>query len=219
MKNVLIILFQLWLLHCLISCGPTTRDKAAVNAYTLEIVDSVQVDFLGSLSLYAVHSVKELFLFHEYRQKTLILTDRKGDILSTFAEPSDAPTSYGSTASFVGDRIVVLGPQKLVFYDLDFNFIKSYNKPYAGKGMLYSGYDRLQKGEINDEIHLVAFTGGPQHPAATKQEDYYTHFNTFDLIHPDTGGFSPIVSLHPKSRYFQGRLLIIYGRCFRWMKT
>ncbi|WP_162340442.1 hypothetical protein [Cyclobacterium salsum] len=207
MKNVLIILFQLWLLHCLISCGPTTRDTAAVNSYTLEIVDSVQVDFLGNPQLIAVHSAKDLFIFHEYRQNKLILTDRKGELLSTFDHPSDAPTSYGNTAcaaTFVGDHIAVLGPQKLVIYDLDFNFIKSHQKPYAGKGMLYSGYDHLQKAEVNDEIYLVAFTGGPQHPAATNQEAYYTHFNTFDLIHTDTGGFTPITALHPKSRYFQG---------------
>lgn len=188
MKNFSGILFQLWLVNYLISCGPTARDKASDYSYALEIVDSVQVDFLGDLQLYAQHPGKELFLFQEFRQNKFILTDRGGEILSTFDQPSDSPISYGNTAcaaTFVGDHIVVLGPQKLVVYDLDFEFIKSHKKPYAGKGLVYSGYDHLQKANINDEIILVAFTGGPQHPAATNQEAYYTHFNTFDLIHLD----------------------------------
>lgn len=207
MKKFSVILFKLGLLQCLISCGPTATDKAAVNSYTLEIVDSVQVDFLGNPQLIAVHPKKDLFLFLLFRQKKLILTDRRGEVLSTFDHPSDAPTSYGNTAcaaTFIEDHIAVLGPQKLVFYDLDFNFIKSHKKPYAGKGIIYSGYDHLHKANTNNDINLVAFTGGPQHPAATNQEAYYTHFNTFDLIHPDTGGFTPIVPLHPKSRYLQG---------------
>jgi len=207
MKSIYGILFQLWLANYLISCGPASRDKASVSSYTLEIVDSVQVDFLGDPQLIAVHPGRDLFLFSEFRQKKLILTDRSGEVLSSFDQPSDSPISYGNTAcaaTFVEDRIVVLGPQKLVIYDLDFNFIKSHKKPYAGKGLIYSGYDHLQKATVNDEIKLVAFTGGPQHPAATNQEAYYTHFNTFDLIGLDAGGFVPITPLHPKSRYAQG---------------
>ncbi|WP_162419136.1 hypothetical protein [Cyclobacterium roseum] len=207
MKNITAILLQLCLVIHLFSCGPATTDRVSSTSYTLEIVDSVQVDFLGSLQLYAIHSSRDLFLFSEFRQKKLVLTDQSGEVLSTFDQPADAPVSFGNTAcaaTFVGDSIVVMGPQKLVIYDLDFNFIKSHQKPYAGKGMLYSGYDHLQKAEVNDEICLVAFTGGPQHPAATNQEAFYTHFNTFDLVSLDTGGFRPITPLHPKSRYFQG---------------
>ncbi len=207
MKNLSWILFQILLINGLISCGPSARDNASFPSYALEIVDSVQVDFIGNLQLVAVYAEKDLFLFLEFRQKKLILTDRRGEILSSFDQPSDSPISYGNiacAATFVGDSIVVLGPQKLVMYDLDFKYIRSHPKPYAGKGMIYSGYDHLQKANINDDTKLVAFTGGPQHEAATNQKAYYIHFNTLDLIHLDSGEFSPIVPLHPNSRYFQG---------------
>lgn len=202
------ILLQLCLITCLFSCGSTNNENSPNTSYTLEIVDSVQVDFLGNLQLYAVHSARDLFLFHEFRKNQFILTDKNGKVLSSFDQPGDAPTSYGNTpgsATFVGDSIVVMGRQKLVIYDLNFDYIKSHKKPYAGKGMFYSGYDHLQKANIANETHLVAFTGGPQHPAATNQEAYYSHFNTFDLINLDSGGFVPITPLHPESRYNQGK--------------
>lgn len=205
MKNI--ILLQLCLVNYLFSCGPTLRDKTSDTSYTLEIVDSVQVDFLGSLSLYAVHSTRDLFLFYESDQNKLVLTDQRGEVLYTFKPPGDSPYSYGNdafSATFVGDSIVVMGRQQLVFYDLDFDFIKSHHKPYASGGMAFFGLDHLQKANIAGEINLVAFTGGPQYPAASNQEAYYTHFNTFDLINLDSGGFVPITPLHPKSRYLQG---------------
>lgn len=203
-----LILLQLCLVNCLFSCGPTAIDKVTATSYALEIVDSVQVDFLGNLQLYAVHSTKDLFLFHEFQQNQFILTDKNGEVLSTFDQPGDAPSSYGNTAcsaTFVGDSIVVMGRQKLVIYNLDFDYIKSHQKPYAGQGMTYSGFDHLHKVNIGDETNLVAFTGGAQHPVATNQEAYYNHFNTFDLISLDSGGYVPITPLHPASRYMQGK--------------
>lgn len=207
MKTTSAILFKLCLINFLFSCNPTANDKASATTYALEIVDSVQVDFLGNLDLYAVHSTKDLFLFHDYSQKIFILTDQSGEVLSTFDQPGDAPTSFGNfpcAATFIGDTIAVLGPQKLVTYNLDFEFITGHKKPYAGKGMIYSGYDHLQKANIAGEKNLVAFTGGPQHAAASNEAAYYANFNTFDLINLDSGGFKPIIPLHPKSRYFQG---------------
>ncbi|WP_339922032.1 hypothetical protein [uncultured Cyclobacterium sp.] len=202
------ILLQLCLITCLFSCRPSDDDTASDTSYALEIVDSVQVDFLGNLQLYAVHATRDLFLFHEFRQKKLILTNQNGKVLSSFDQPADSPISYGNTAcaaTFVGDSIVVMGKQKLVIYDLNFDFIKSHQKPYAGQGMTYSGYDHLQKANIAGETNLVAFTGGAQYPAFTNEEAYYNHFNTFDLINLDSGGYVPITPLHPKSRYKQGK--------------
>lgn len=212
------ILLQICLINCFFSCGSKDNDNLSDTSYALEIVDSVQVDFLGNLQLYAVHSTKDLFLFHEFRQNQFILTDKNGQILSSFDQPGDSPSSYGKTpssATFVDDSIVVMGQQKVVIYDLNFDFIKSHQKPYAGKGMFYSGYNHLQKANIANETHLIAFTGGPQHSAATNQEAYYSHFNTFDLISLDSGGFVPITPLHPKSRYKQGKAFNFIRHYFR----
>jgi len=49
------------------------------------------VDFLGNLQLYAVHSTKDLFLFHEFQQNQFILTDKNGEVLSTFDQPAMRP--------------------------------------------------------------------------------------------------------------------------------
>ena len=212
------ILLQICLINCFFSCGSKDNDNLSDTSYALEIVDSVQVDFLGNLQLYAVHSTKDLFLFHEFQQNQFILTDKNGEVLSTFDQPGDAPSSYGNTAcaaTFVGDSIVVMGQQKVVIYDLNFDFIKSHQKPYAGQGMTYSGFDHLHKVNIGDETNLVAFTGGAQHPVATNQEDYYNHFNTFDLISLDSGGFVPITPCIPKAGTNRVRLLILSGHYFR----
>lgn len=177
------------------------------NEWELEILDSIQVDYLGDLNLLAVHPEGNHFLFGSTEDNRLILTDNKGKITNTFEEPKDSPKSVGqltTAATFFGNQIVVLGMNKLVTYDLDLQFIKSEKTPKIGRSMYYIGFDFLKPIKVNEKEQLLAFNGGPQNEISSNQPEYYQEYNTFELIDLNLGTFTPVVPFHPRSRFLSG---------------
>ncbi len=191
------------------SCSSEKNSDAVhLPDYEFVIVDSLQVDHLGSLALLDIHEEKELFLFSSGDDNRLFLTNQSGEIISTFEEPGDSPTAFGSktgSGTFVGDRIVIMGRTRFAIYDLDFNFQHGFKLGYPSSGMFYLSFDHLQPAIQNGKAKLVAFTGGAQTEASSNQPEYYSEYNTFDLIDLDSGTFTPVLPFHPKSRFLSGK--------------
>ncbi|TXE06691.1 hypothetical protein [Algoriphagus aquimarinus] len=177
------------------------------NEWELQIVDSIQVDYLGQLMLLAIHPDGNHFLFGNSANNHLILTDGKGDIITTYEEPADAPTSVGpltTSATFLGDQIIAMGNNRLAVYDLKLQFLKSLKFPPIGRGMYYNGFDFLQPISLQGENELLGFIGGPQNDIPSNQPEYYSQYNLFELFNLDQETFSPVVPFHEKSRFLNG---------------
>lgn len=201
-------LFTIVLCFVFYSCSQEKMDEAgSLPKYEITIIDSVQVDHLGSLNLLDIHEEKELLLFSSGNDNNLFLTNKSGEILATFDEPGDSPTAFGSSTGsgvFFGDQIVIMAPPRFAVYDLEFNFKRGFKMPYNPSGMFYSGFDHIQPVLENGKNKLLAFTGGAQTEAPSNQPEYYQEYNTFDIIDVDSGTFSPIIPFHPQSRFLSG---------------
>lgn len=200
--------FFLLLSFVFFSCTSKNSDERFANySYELEIIDSLTVDYMGSLELLSIDPSRDLFLFAGQEQGELLLTNRNGVILQAFKKPIDAPDSFGpyvQGATFLGDTLLVFGVSHFAMYDLEFNLIQKFKKSYANRGMIYVGFDHLQVGKKDGKSILVAFSGGPQTEYPTNSKDYYASFNTFDIIDKENKSFTPIVPFHPRSRYSKG---------------
>jgi hypothetical protein len=169
------------------------------NEWELQIVDSIQVDYLGQLVLLAIHPDGNHFLFGNSSNNHLVLTDGKGDIITTYEEPADAPTSVGAlttSATFLGDQVITTGNNRLAVYDLKLQFLKSLKFPPIGRG--------IQPISLQGENELLGFIGGPQNDLPSNQPEYYSQYNLFELINLDQEAFSPLVPFHEKSRFLTG---------------
>ena len=201
------------------SCSQESTDASGVlPEYEFTTIDSMQVDHLGSLILLDIHEEKELFLFSSGDDNNLILTDKSGEIISTFNEPGDSPTAIGShtgAGTFLGDRIVMMGRTRFAVYDLEFNFLNGFKMPYSPSGMFYLSFDHLQPVIQDGKNKLLAFTGGAQTETPSNQPEYYQEYNTFDLIDVDSGTFTPIVPFHPQSRFLHGEAFRFIAPIFR----
>ena len=206
MKNLSFI-FSLLIILCL-SCSQ--KDSSSENQlpdYEFVITDSLQIDHLEALTLLDIHEDKELFLLTSQNSNSLFLANKSGEIIATFEEPGDAPTAFGNNTGsgvFLDNQIVIMGRTRFAVYDLDFNFQHGFKLPSPPSGMFYLGFDHLQPVTANETNKLVAFTGGPQTETPSNQPQYYQEYNTFDLIDPDSGTFTPIVPFHPQSRFLSG---------------
>ena len=184
-----------------------TAGVYALPEYEFEIIDSIQVDHLGTLILLDVHEEKGLFLFSCEENNHLFLTNKSGEIISTFDEPADSPSAFGShtgAGTFLGDQIVIMGLPRFGIYDLDFNFLRGFKMPYFPSGMFYLSFDHLQPVMKGGKQKLLAFSGAAQTETPPNQQEYYQEYNTFDLIDVDSGTFTPVVPFHPQSRFLSG---------------
>ena len=206
-RKYLLLGFLVSLFSCTSSETKNENTEGLSNEWELLILDSIQVDYLGDINLLAVHPEGTHFLFGSSDDNKLILTDNKGEITSIFDEPTDSPKSVGqftSAATFFGDEIVAMGMNKLVIYDLDFQFIKSEKTPKIGRSMYYIGFDFLKPISINGKEQLLSFNGGPKNEIPSNQPEYYQEYNTFELIDLDENSFTPVVPFHPRSRFLSG---------------
>lgn len=189
------------------ACASKEEKTSGLLTWELEIVDSIQIQTLEDLELMAVQPEKELFLFSVFAKNTqMILTNSSGEILRRLDVPKDAPNGFGGLcagAIFMGDSIIIQGPQGIYFYDLEFNFLKSLKRPYPPKGMFYSGFDHVYSAETFAGPSLISFSGNPQTDFPPNQKGYYENYNAFDLIPLGTEEFKPIAPLHPDSRYLK----------------
>ena len=65
--------------------------------------------------------------------------------------------------------------------------------------------NHLQPAKFNNKDILLSFSGYPQTPYAPNQPQFYNDYNTFDLIDLQTKTLTPLLSLHSKSRYKNGK--------------
>tara|TARA_R110002020_G_scaffold239229_3_gene451781 strand:- start:376 stop:1515 length:1140 start_codon:yes stop_codon:yes gene_type:complete len=205
----LISLFITVLCIAFYSCSEErTEDPNILPAYEFELIDSIQINHLGSLELLDVHVEKELYLFSTENDNHLFLTNKSGEIVSKFDEPVDSPKAFGNgtgSGIFFENQIVIMGYNQFAVYDLEFNFKHGFKLTYPGSDIFYANNDHLKRAFKNKKPMLLAFTGGPQNGVPSNQPEYYTEYNAFDLIDVDSGTFTPVVPFHPKSRFLSGK--------------
>jgi hypothetical protein len=97
----------------LISCGTKTTEVKELKTYSAVIVDSLSVERLSGLRMLDYNDENQEFLMQDDQLGQIIVMDKKGEVLSSFAPFTQGPNYIGNNSygwSFYGnDEIVAYG--------------------------------------------------------------------------------------------------------------
>ena len=205
MKSVCYFFFSIILF--LLSGIVEVQAQSALPSHELIIQDSISIDYLGDLTLLSVHPDGNKLLFYSRINNEVILTDGQGKIIKIFKTPNDSLESVGtlvSAGTFFKDKIILLGQVKLGIYDQNLVYQDAIKIKYPSQGIVISGMHHLQPAKVNNKDLILSFSGYPQTHYAPNDPRFYNEYNTFDLLDLTSKTLTPIIPLHPKSRYKNG---------------
>lgn len=198
--SLLLIAFSIIL--CLLSCGPKEGDSVEIQSVepSLQIVDSIKVDFLGNLKVVDYHEAKGLWLAIDTYTYDLLLFDISGAIRHRINKPErGSETDYGviSGASFIGDDKLLISSYMygLTLIDFDGLFLERIALPFR-PAVIPTRMD--QAGIIlNDGKWLVDIKG--RFNPLNEWRDKYPN-PLLELFDPESGSFSPVIVLPEDSK-------------------
>ena len=102
MNRLLLLLF---VLTSYFSCSQK-NESGSIKAddFHLEIVDSLQIDYLGSFLIYDYDSVSQNYLAWIGREQMVLIIDMDGRITSNFNFPLEGPESLNGIVNAIGFR-------------------------------------------------------------------------------------------------------------------
>jgi hypothetical protein len=114
MKPTLIQLAFSTLTFSLLSCGGTSKNSNSPQNFSLEIIDSVQVDFLGEMMLQDYDPKADKYLLTTEVYYEYLEVDRQGKILNhhKFSEDGVAPVSQVMGLGYFNGDVTVFNPPK-----------------------------------------------------------------------------------------------------------
>ena len=204
----------------------TEKVLSEASNYKLAIVDSVQIDILGSsLSVVDVHDETGDLLVIQPSPPKLWIISQEGEIKTTWEKNGDGPDEIGAyllSAEFIGEGVAMMGYLRLKIFDKDFKVIASHKPHFNLQGMLYMGFNHLMAFERGGNEYLVTYFGGPQTDKKYDSPEFYEELNVVDVIDPmpmgdletetsvNKGQFLPVGRLDENSRFKQGERSYFY---------
>lgn len=214
-RNLLFVLS----LALVFSCGGNSNSegtKEQVSSYKLEIVDSVQVDIIGSgLSLVDIHSESGDLLVIQPEPPKLWIISLEGEIKETWSKIGDGPDEIGpllSSAEFFGEGVAMMGRLVVKTFDKDFKVLGSFRPDFNPSSMGYLGFNHLQEYRGESSSQLITFFGKPQTDEHWDTRKYYDEYNTVDILDPSKGNYKPLGKLERNNRF------VVSGRSYYYIK-
>ncbi len=212
MKQIIAISFLIMLVS---ACGDSKlEEKSAINqnVYTsIEIIDSVRIEYLGEAKLWDVSPDDSKLLFRDWQREEFLIVNREGDIISSFSKEGDVMDSHGyliMTASFWDNETILAGGLKgLFFYSLEGEMLRKVNFADIPEVQMFYSSPGFHFQQV--QLDMVAYVlGGALTPNAfTKMDpEYYKERKSLSLIDLDSGRIEGLVNLEPDSRYFDGKV-------------
>ncbi|AWW30284.1 hypothetical protein DN752_09200 [Echinicola strongylocentroti] len=200
MKNKLLI-FPVLLVCSFFGCSGGNNEiigTSGTQAFHLEIVDSIRIDYLGDLEITDIHQETAEILGFNFRTKDLVIFDQTGKIIEQFSRGGDRPNPINSMVSlgfYKGDKLLVANNNgMLAVFEKNGVHIEDIPLPFqiqyfnwTQRKKIYSLSDSLLLGQIAE---LKNFNG---------YEEYYLNF--IDL---KTGELTPALSIPDSSKYSSG---------------
>jgi hypothetical protein len=130
MRKLTPFLGLLFLLGC--ESSDETDQGKAVN-YSIEIVDSLQIDYLGDLWIIDYDSSSQKYLAWGNGDREVLVLNESGGIFSTFNFPTDGPDALPGWINPIGINNggieFMIAPKGLYRYDFQGNRVWSYEMP------------------------------------------------------------------------------------------
>lgn len=192
-------------------CSCDKQDQTSTHSckYSLEIIDSVQINrMIAYPSLVSTHPENGnlLILTSEGERTMLLIIDQDGKIVKEFEHPKDGPKSVGSnlmSATFFEDGYALMGRGNIAIYDADFSVKKRMKIPLNIGGMLYIHSKHLKVIEKDGRSQLLIFYG-PDTEMQSIEAEYYDEYNILTLVDPVNETFEPYGRFHEGSMFKSG---------------
>ena len=201
---------SLFFIGLLCSCSKSEKNTEQVaTSYSLEILDSLDLEILGDALIADVNSDASNFLFYDFASSDLITTDQKGTILSRFSKKEDTPDAYGFMMEVPGfykaDQIVVMGMRGLFLYDFEGNMIQKIDHPESvgSAGFMTTSGKATESTTLNGKEYILSKSVRSRDSFQGEMK-FYTSFKALELINPVTNKAIEIVPFEEGSMFLNG---------------
>ncbi|MCE7055404.1 hypothetical protein LZF95_12020 [Algoriphagus sp. AGSA1] len=181
----------------------TTSTQTEQTDLTIEITDSIQVNYIGKLVLMDVSPADELILLFDPQNMKFVSSDFGGNIKGEFSKDRDAPDGFGFYPMAAGrlnssKNIQVVSSSGIFEYDLDGNLLSSVKvpkndiKPFSGRADA-----KREVHFVKDKILLAGLIARGDYNKT--QPEFYDTFLQLVWADPKTGEFEQFLNLDPES--------------------
>lgn len=189
---------------CLLACSRSQNETAVVGTYALQLVDSVRVDYMGSMELKDYDPETGHYLAYNQQKKEVLIFDFSGTIVHSFTLKDDGPDAingYGLNPTFAADNILILA-DKIFTLDLEGKVLNRTEIPYpyywiVGGGhiaafnltdkLLYYKPESAEDGRDGQAAYQRMLDGGPMLEVLDTISGEYIPTMHF----PETDAFEP----------------------------
>jgi hypothetical protein len=184
--------------------GEATKSTAI---YSLQIIDSLQIEYLGQIHLID-RNEKGQFLLQDPQRRAYLVADEKGEIIHQFTLTIDDKNFPGlifeSPAFYQNDLIIFYASKGLFYFDFEGNF--QFKKEPLEKDVFVSrmGTKAIFETSIEGEEYILANRIGFLNGDANTQE-YYDSFQAINLYNPSMQQTKGFVGLENESTYRDGK--------------
>lgn len=186
-----------------------TEGEAKLNeVFSLEIVDSLQIDYLGQIYLLDRNS-KDQYLLQDRQRNSYMVADAKGQIIHEFIiteDDRDYPGISFESPSFYKDDLIVFNAQKgLHFFDFDGKLQSKTDEALESNVYISRmGVKAIFEVTWGDKEYLLtnrlSFMGGDANAQA-----FYDDFRALNRFDPETQAIEAFAPLTPASLYQDGK--------------
>ncbi|WBL44885.1 hypothetical protein PBT90_09345 [Algoriphagus halophytocola] len=212
MKQLLLILA----LGALLSCNPGDSTKNLPNSYTLEIKDSIQVDYLGKLNVFDYDPESGLYLGIDQNLNHVMLFKEQGGTDHQYDYKNDGPNAITKAISnsFLEGKHTIMDFQNgLIQYDQNGNISHKINIPSEYFLFNYSNFSAYKLGDKYAYIRPERDLSDYSNTSAFNQRIYKSPI--LEVFDPETGEIYNTMSIPPGTIYEDGNF---YHKLFQNVK-
>jgi hypothetical protein len=174
------------------------------NEWELQILDSIQVDYLGNISTGDFSD--GLGLIYDYTANTIVKIDYEGQVLTTKTFPKEGPNSISfiSTIKIDPDGNPLISNHSGPFYKLneDLTIKEKIEMPFSSTPI--GGLMDDKSLEFWQDNIILYYTGRDDVGPFT--DNYLSEYFLLEKLNPSTGESSPLIRTPPTSKFSTGLL-------------
>lgn len=131
------------LLLSIFSCGERSQSDSAPITYSLEITDSIQVDYLGDMRLIDYDEEEDRYLILDNSNRIYLEVTEKGDVVNRNELSPDGLNAvpYVSGLGYLDGKVAVLTPSDGYYLFQDTTIVDKIAIPYPYRTVVF--YDKL----------------------------------------------------------------------------
>jgi hypothetical protein len=194
----------------LLSCSQNKEEQNASTSTSeknakLELIDSVRIDYLGTLTLLDVSEEHKKLMLYDRATSKIVFSDLEGNILNELELEGDSPNSYGrmlGPGRFTSDgNVFIIGNRGFFTYNISGEVLKSKKLPEDYKMFMTSTNQSTAPISYNGKfiISYFDFKGKEKNQAEYYQQlTLLTEFDTVANTH------TPFLNIPAESKLRDG---------------